>query len=146
MAELEKAFKELDINWDGKISKDELLKGDKKIFGETAEEEVERVFQIADADGSGELEFTEFVVASMNKHKFLTDEKLKAAFEMFDLDGSGNILSSELKEVLGVGKNISESLWDKLMAEADDNDSGSIDFDEFKRMMEKIFSESTSDN
>ena len=81
-----------------------MLKGYKKIFGETAEEEVDRVFQIADADGSGELEFTEFVVASMNKHKFLTDEKLKAAFEMFDLDGSGNILSSELKEVLGVGK------------------------------------------
>ncbi len=97
------------------------------------------MFRIADADGSGELEFTEFVIASMNKSKFLTDDKLKAAFEMFDLDGSGQILASELKEVLGVGKNIPENLWTELMAEADKNDSGSIEFDEFKHMMMKIF-------
>ena len=146
MRELEKAFKELDINKDGKISKDELLKGYKKIMGETAEEVVEEVFRIADADGSGELEFTEFVVASMNKSKFLTDDKLKAAFEMFDLDGSGAILASELKEVLGVGKNISENLWTELMQQADKNESGSIDFDEFKTMMMKIFESNSSDN
>ena len=42
----------------------------------------------------------------MDKRKLLTEEKLQQAFSMFDRDGGGSISSNEVKEVLGVGKNI----------------------------------------
>ena len=41
----------------------------------------------------------------------MQDEKLKAAFAVYDKDGSGSISTDEIKEVLGVGGNISEEVW-----------------------------------
>lgn len=68
MAELQKAFKSLDSNSDGKLSKDELLEGNiiiantlgyRKILGEAAAEaEVERIMEAADADGSGNIDYS----------------------------------------------------------------------------------------
>ena len=71
-----------------------------------AEEEVDRILRLADSDGSGEIDYSEWIVATMDKRKLLTEEKLQQAFSMFDRDGGGSISSNEVKEVLGVGKNI----------------------------------------
>ena len=59
-------------------------------------------------DHSGEIDFSEFVTASVNRGNLLQEEKLKAAFAYYDKDGSGAIDVSEIKDVLGVGKNISQ--------------------------------------
>jgi calcium-dependent protein kinase len=71
-----------------------------------AEEEVDRILRLADSDGSGEIDYSEWIVATMDKRKLITEEKLQQAFSMFDRDGGGSISSNEVKEVLGVGKNI----------------------------------------
>jgi calcium-dependent protein kinase len=84
MVELQKAFKDLDLNGDGKLSKEELLIGFRKTHGDLAESEVDRLMEIADADGSGEIDYSEWVVATINKKNLLTDEKLEAAFSLFD--------------------------------------------------------------
>ena len=39
---------------------------------------------------------------------------------------------------LGQGKNINEKVWEDILAEADENQDGYIDFEEFKHMMEKF--------
>jgi len=54
---------------------------------------------------------------------------------MFDKDGSGSISSSEIKDVIGVGKNIPEKIWDDIIGEVDEDGSKNIDFEEFKHMM-----------
>jgi len=106
-----------------------------------AEDEVDRILKIADSDGSGEIDYSEWVVATMDKHKLLTTEKLQVAFNMFDRDGGGSISANEIKEVLGVGKNIDEKLWNEIVLEVDANGDGEISFPEFKTMMQKVLEE-----
>jgi len=97
--------------------------------------------KVADTDGSGEIDYSEWIIATINKNKLLTHEKLELAFNLFDKDGSGSISSSEVKEVLGVGKNIDEKVWNDIIKEVDANGDGEISFVEFKTMMERLLSE-----
>ena len=55
---LGKAFRALDTNNDGKLSKQELLAGYSRIFADTAEDEVDKLFKRVDADGSGEIDYS----------------------------------------------------------------------------------------
>lgn len=76
MAELQKAFKVLDEDNDGELSKEELTRGYKKIYGDKAEEYVDQIFAKVDIDGSGTIDYSEWVVATINKANLLTDDKL----------------------------------------------------------------------
>lgn len=58
MAELQKAFKALDKNSDGKLSRDELVEGYRTIYGDMAEDEVDKILARVDADGSGEIDYS----------------------------------------------------------------------------------------
>jgi len=87
----------LDVNHDGKLSRQELVDGYRKIYGEFAEEEVDKIMRLADIDGSGEIDYSEWVMATVNKKKLISEEKLKTAFEFFDKDGSGSISLDEIK-------------------------------------------------
>ena len=73
------------------------------------------MFNSVDTDHSGYIDYSEFVIASMNEKNLLTNEKLQAAFKMFDKDGSGTISSSEIKEVLGFGKTMSEEAVNEVI-------------------------------
>ena len=83
-----KSFKAIDKNSDGKISKEELIEGYKKIYKHMSEEDVvreaEKLFAIADADGSGEIDYSEWQVATINKYNVLSEEKMRNAFKVFD--------------------------------------------------------------
>lgn len=57
---------------------------------------------------------------------------------MYDRDGSGAISTDELKEVLGVGAQISEDVWLKILSEVDENGDGEVSFEEFKTMMQRL--------
>lgn len=102
---------------------------------------MDRILKIADADGSGEIDYSEWIVATTDKKRLLSNEKLETAFSLFDKDGSGSISASEVKDVLGVGKNIDEKVWNDIVMEVDANGDGEISFPEFKTMMQKLLSD-----
>jgi calcium-dependent protein kinase len=54
---------------------------------------------------------------------------------VYDKDGSGSISTDEIKDVLGVGGNISEEVWAQIVSEIDENGDGEVSFEEFKMMM-----------
>jgi calcium-dependent protein kinase len=49
------------------LTRNELLEGYSKLYGDMAEEEVDKILKIADLDGNGEIEYSEWVIATMDK-------------------------------------------------------------------------------
>jgi Ca2+-binding EF-hand superfamily protein len=57
---------------------------------------------------------------------------------MFDKDNSGTISSSEIKEVLGFGKGMTNEAVEVVIKQVDENGDGEISFEEFSVMMKKL--------
>ena len=141
MVDLQRAFKVLDTNNDGMLSKAELAIGYQKLYGDQAAEEVEKIFQKVDIDCSGHIDYSEWVVATINKQKLLTREKLQQAFCLFDKDGGGSISPEEVRGVLCSGQDFEDDVWERIVQEVDADGNGEIDFEEFAAMMQKMLSE-----
>ena len=136
--DLDEAFQRIDTNHDGKLDLEELKEGCKEVYPEMTEEEVEKLFREADTDNSGSIDYTEWISATINKKKILTEENLERAFNAFDENGDGSISFKEIKLFLGHGKNINEKVWEEIIAEVDVDKNGSIEYEEFKQMMQKF--------
>lgn len=129
----------MDINGDGRLSKDEIQKGFAQYFGRSLnDKEVDDMFEKVDADGSGEIDYSEFVVATMNEKNLLSNNKLQTAFKMFDKDGGGSISTDEIKQVLSFGQNLDEKVIADVIKQVDANGDGEISFEEFAEMMKSV--------
>ena len=124
---LREIFKALDLNGDGKLSREELVLG----FDSENTDLVDKVMQKVDADNNGFIDLDEFLQAALDEKQMLSKENLKKAFDMFDLDGSGSISFSELKTVLGVGQTVGKRIWDEIMVSKKQTDDLEISFKEF---------------
>jgi calcium-dependent protein kinase len=134
--DLSRVFKEMDINGDGKISKDELVVYFSREMGpDAANEEVVKIFAEIDSDNNGFVDFSEFLKASLDGKALNNKQNLKRAFDLFDKDQSGSISAAELKKVLAGGNLCEDEVWNQLVREVDQNMNGVIDFDEFENMI-----------
>ena len=131
------SFQALDRDGDGKVTKEELLFGFRKIYSHLKEadliKEVDRAFSKSDLDGDGFIDFSEWQISCVNKDQILKKERLVTAFKHFDKDGNGKISAKELKRVLGSGnkKFGNDSIWKQIIKEADEDGDGFITFPEF---------------
>jgi len=74
---IDEVFRAMDLNGDGKLSKEEIKIGYSQFFGkELGDDEIDEMFSRIDADGSGEIDYSEFVVATMNEKNLLSSNKL----------------------------------------------------------------------
>lgn len=71
------------------------------------DEIVNLVRHIIDSDGSGLVEYTEFLAACMPcTEEVLSDRVLRAAFHVFDKDCDGKISIGELRNMIGLSKQV----------------------------------------
>lgn len=137
LVELRNQFEALDKDGDGTLSREELKQGLSSMS--LGSEDAEMLMSHIDSDGSGELDWTEFIAAALDSKQYQKKEVLWSAFRVFDVDGDGKISKSELRAVLEVGNGvgIEEEQLKELIAEADQDGDGSIDFEEFCAMMKQ---------
>jgi len=135
-SDLYNAFKALDLDGDGQISKAELIEGYAKLFGEPqAELEVTNIMSSLGLMDKDFIDYSEFLVANLNKKSLISLQRLEAAFKIIDQDGSGYITKDELTNVFPAGKQL-DGMWKELLKEIDSS-SGKISWNQFKDFMLK---------
>uniref|UniRef100_A0A1I8GYE0 Calmodulin n=1 Tax=Macrostomum lignano TaxID=282301 RepID=A0A1I8GYE0_9PLAT len=139
VAEYREAFALFDKDGDGCITTKELGRVMKSLGQNPTDAQLQDMVSEVDTDGNGSIEFSEFVTM-MEKRK-TEDEfvaEIEATFKVFDRDQDGFIGPAELRHVLGnLGVKITEQEAADMIAEADYNKDGVVDFDEFYKMMKK---------
>jgi len=135
---LKEEFDKFDVNKDGEISKEELIKCLEVNYPyQEAVEKANTIFNEIDFNNDGSINFTEFLTANFKKEKLLSDEALEKTFKLFDIDGNGFITLDELKESMPI-EITSKLVWRELIAEVDKDGDCQISLDEFKEMMGKL--------
>ena len=132
---LKKIFFSIDLNLDGKISRDELLYAYRSSGIDIEENQIQEIMESIDFDNNGFIEYEEFIRVTLPKKHLFKEENLKTAFDLFDLDKNGRISLNELKEVLSLGGNVEESVIRELMKEIQQSDKEDITFKKFKKIM-----------
>jgi len=105
ITDIERLFRLIDEDEDGKISRENLISKMKLIEKEKYKEnfiefskEIDRLFDIADYDSSGYIENQEFIRACVDKTVLLCEENLKFAYDYFDPNSLGFIGLKELSD------------------------------------------------
>lgn len=132
-----KAFKTLDKNGDGFITKEELLESYTLFYnGEESEQYVNEVLKKIDYNENSGIDFSEFCVANIDFKKSLNEKKLRQIFTIIDTDESGNITEKELNEFFHFTDRKEEKKYLKeMISEVDENNDGEISFEEFKSIL-----------
>lgn len=97
---LKEEFDKIDVNKDGEISKNELIKCLEVLYpSQEAIYRANQIFKEIDFNNDGTINFSEFLTVNIQKEKLLNEETLDNAFKMFDIDGNGYITIDELKKL-----------------------------------------------
>merc|ERR1719208_562555 len=136
------AFRIIDCNNDGALSKQELEAGMNSFGKKFSQVEIDSVFALADVNSDGEINYAEFVslmfpAASTALAKFRkqnrTLKNARDSFDRFDVDGDGEITYDEL--VAGLGGEYTANEIDAIFAMGDTDQDGQISFLEFSKIM-----------
>jgi len=131
-------FSIFDKDGDGTICAAELGSIMRSLGQQPSDTELEDMINEMDTDSNGTIDFQEFqAMMTRNSKPTDTQEELKQAFKVFDRDNSGTISADELRQVLkSLGDDFTDKEIDEMMKQADLDGNGSIDYDEFVRLME----------
>ncbi|XP_029914696.1 calcium-binding protein 5b [Myripristis murdjan] len=142
--ELREAFEEFDKDKDGLISCKDLGNLMRTMGYMPTEMELIQLGQTINMNMGGRVDFEDFV--ELMTPKLLAEtagmiglKELKDAFKEFDMDGDGAITSDELRHAMMklLGEQTNKSEIDAVVREADNNGDGTVDFEEFVKMMSR---------
>ncbi|CAM0949060.1 unnamed protein product [Alopecurus aequalis] len=141
LREFREAFAFFDNDGDGRISAEELSTVVRSLGQSPTDEELRDMVRDVDADGNGTIEFSEFLALMSRQREAAdadgsADEELREAFGVFDRDHDGHISKEELRHVMiSLGEKLTDEEVEGMIAEADLDGDGLVNFDEFVRMM-----------
>merc|ERR1711964_619210 len=131
---LKDLFTELDANGDGLLTREELKDGLQRVMVKDVPSDLQEIISSVDCDGSGVVDYTEFLAAAVDKRVLIQEDICWQAFRVLDKDGNGKVSKQELKSILNdedLQEVAEEGSFVRVMAEADRDLDGEIDFDEF---------------
>ena len=132
MEELKKEFDLIDRSGKGSISADDLKRVMTAIGEAVTDEDIKNMIDEADLNTDGVVDFPEFAKMMQQRRK----QNALAEFRMFDKDGSDTVSAQELKQVLKkFDVDISDETLDGMIKEADQDGDGSINYEEFMKIM-----------
>jgi len=136
-AEFKEAFDEFDKDGSGTISTKELLHVMRSIGQNPTEDEILELVMESDLNGDATIDFKEFIEMMKRKSSESDQtEALKEAFKIFDKNRNGFIEAKELKEVTtSLGQFLTEEEFEEFWLEADCNNDGKLDYNEFIKIM-----------
>ena len=90
-----------------------------------------------DTNGDGTIDFDEFCEMMLKQSKDIDQTvEIREAFKIFDRDGNGYIDAKELKDVVTrMGECLTAEEADEFLREADTNEDGKLDYNEFLTML-----------
>ena len=135
--EFKDSFAQFDLEGAGRIATHEMGTFFKALGQEHTDEEIEKMKLEVDADGDGTVDFPEILsmMARMMKDDD-TEAKVMEAFKVFDRNGTGGIDIEDLRRVMtNLGDKLTPDEMDQMIREADLDENGVIDNEEFIRMM-----------
>ena len=138
--ELTEAFHFVDADHGGDIDENELKSAARALGFEPDQRELKAMFDALDEDGGGSVDLGEFISKVTERIAEVTrDDALDVGFDCFDLARKGFIVLEDVAAAAKtVGDNVGLTELDELMnlGEADANDDGEIDRDEFATIMD----------
>lgn len=135
--EYREAFNIFDRDGDGHLTVKELGIVMRSLGQNPSVQELEEMVAEVDTNGSKTVEFTEFL-EMMGKQLLEKniEEEVRDAFAAFDKDKDGKITSAELVHIMkNIGEPLPQEDIDEMIAEADINKDGTIDYADFVRRM-----------
>jgi calcium-dependent protein kinase len=135
---LKTIFLRMDLNLDGKLTKDELAIAFKEAGMEMQDAQLNQVIKSVDFNGNGSIEYEEFIRVTLPKEQLFTEVNLKHAFDMFDLDKKGMITLNNFKEILGIEKVKDKKIYEELLKQIPLKKNEKMNFDEFKKYIYSI--------
>ena len=143
MREMKRAYRLIDTDQDGRISKEEM----RNFLVEQTDEEnrasYDQYFNSMDINGDGEISYTEFIATGMSKTVLLADKQTDAAFKYLDINSAGFLDKEKLKVIFrtngasAVAPNM-DYLWDTFIA-PHASEAGKINYAEFKVIMNQAY-------
>ena len=133
LTKFKEQFVQFDSDGDSNISGGELGPLMESLGLETSAREVKAFLKATDTDRNGAIDFNEFVAMMVKKAK---RGPLMLAFKTFDKNGDGFITIDELRKGLKAsGEKVTETELSCIMARADTDGDGKVNYEEFAAMM-----------
>lgn len=126
-------FERADVDGSGCLTEQELIDMLKNNGYKGDDDTIKSYFNTVDFTGDNKISMDEYLAAmgqlSPKEHKVA---RLRSLFRDFDKDGSGLIDRSELDAVFDeAGKHFSEDELQRMIQQADQDASGTLNYDEF---------------
>ncbi|OBZ87282.1 Calmodulin-4 [Choanephora cucurbitarum] len=103
---------------------------------EVTDAEINEQIRAADAKGNGKVDFDDFMAVMNKQHETNAEEGVLRVFEMIDTDHDGQISNADLKRGISLfGKSVTDADIEDMMASADVDGDGLINYEEFLKIM-----------
>ncbi|KAK3087738.1 hypothetical protein FSP39_010002 [Pinctada imbricata] len=130
-SEIQRSFRVLDTDKNGRLSVNELINGLRVIGLNPTQREAKQLIEEVDKSGTGFLLYEDYekIMIDQMKNRDKEEELFTQAFKKFDRDGNGIIDFKELKFILcRTGDKLTDEEVDEFFQEADQNHDGKINY------------------